>query len=134
MAMSLQARQAQANTAADEFSKIYYETFDKRRQAISKLYQDKANVVWNGNAVAGSDAIIKLFDGLPSSEHTVDGLDTQPIVAGPVDADNTNSIMVTVFGKVKFKDTGAEAFTQTFILSAAENKWKIISDTFRFVI
>ena len=46
------------------------------------MYQDKANVVWNGNAVSGSDAILKLFDGLPTSEHTVEGLDTQPIVAG----------------------------------------------------
>ncbi|GFN79375.1 ntf2-related export protein 2, partial [Plakobranchus ocellatus] len=131
--MDHQARVAQANTAAQEFSKLYYETFDKRRQAISKLYKDKASAVWNGNAVSGSEAILKFFDKLPASEHNVEGLDTQPIVTGSMDSENSNSIMVTVFGKVKFKDADTNAFTQTFVLSAADNKWKIISDTFRFV-
>lgn len=133
MAMDLDYRKSQANRAAEEFSKIYYEQFDKKRGAVSKLYLDKANLVWNGNAVSGVEAILKWFDHLPASEHIIEGLDAQPIVAGPVDVENTNSIMVTVFGRVKFSDTGAEAFTQTFILSAADNKWKIISDTFRMV-
>lgn len=30
----------------------------------------------------GVEAISKFFDGLPQSEHVVEGMDTQPIVAG----------------------------------------------------
>ncbi|KAK0060620.1 NTF2-related export protein 2, partial [Biomphalaria pfeifferi] len=49
-----------------------------------------------------------------------------------------NSIIVTVFGKVKFKESEkkvpeSKVFAQTFILSAHDNKWKIDSDNMRFM-
>uniref|UniRef100_A0A0B6ZAT0 NTF2-related export protein n=1 Tax=Arion vulgaris TaxID=1028688 RepID=A0A0B6ZAT0_9EUPU len=123
----------QATLAAEEFSKLYYETFDKRRQAISKIYQDKANLVWNGHIVSSAEAILKFFDNLPQSEHVIEGMDTQPIAAGTITDVVSNSIVVTFLGKVKFKGSDFKAFTQTFMLCSHENKWKIVSDTFRFI-
>ena len=42
----LLARKSQANTAAGEFSKIYYETFDKRRQVICASDVIKSSLKW----------------------------------------------------------------------------------------
>ncbi|CAL1538214.1 unnamed protein product [Lymnaea stagnalis] len=127
----VRTRSVQATQAAEEFSKLYFETFDKRRQAICKIYQDKATVVWNGNAVSGTEEITKFFDSLPQSEFVTEGMDTQPIGAG-IQNEGSNAIMVTFYGKVKFAGSNFKTFTQTFILSAHDNKWKIVSDNFRF--
>ena len=40
---------------------------------------DTATMVWNGNPLEGGEAIIKFLDQLPTSEHTIDSLDCQPI-------------------------------------------------------
>ncbi|XP_065499184.1 NTF2-related export protein 2 isoform X3 [Caloenas nicobarica] len=69
----------QACRAADEFVNIYYETMDKRRRALARLYLDKATLVWNGNAVSGQEELSKFFEMLPSSEFQVNVLDCQPV-------------------------------------------------------
>ncbi|XP_052669553.1 NTF2-related export protein 2 isoform X3 [Harpia harpyja] len=71
----------QACRAADEFVNIYYETMDKRRRALTRLYLDKATLVWNGNAVSGQEELNKFFEMLPSSEFQVNMLDCQPVHA-----------------------------------------------------
>ena len=43
-----------------------------------KLYEDKAEAVWNGNYLKGKEAIMKFFEDLPTSEHKLDSLDAQP--------------------------------------------------------
>ncbi|XP_027542879.1 NTF2-related export protein 2 isoform X2 [Neopelma chrysocephalum] len=73
----------QACRAADEFVNIYYETMDKRRRALTRLYLDKATLVWNGNAVSGQEELNKFFEMLPSSEFQVNVLDCQPVHGEP---------------------------------------------------
>jgi len=48
-------------------------------QTLTRLYLDKATLVWNGNAVTGQDALAEFFESLPSSEFTVHTLDCQPV-------------------------------------------------------
>lgn len=48
-------------------------------QALSRLYLDKATLVWNGNAVSGQEELNKFFEMLPSSEFQVNVLDCQPV-------------------------------------------------------
>ncbi|XP_005112004.1 NTF2-related export protein 2 [Aplysia californica] len=129
----IRSRTIQALSAAHEFAELYHETFDKRRQAIGKVYQDTAQMVWNGNAHTGNAEIVKFFNTLPASEHTVEGMDTQPVIAGVVGTDNNSSIVITFYGKVKFKDTVAKTFNQTIMLSVQDNKWKVVSDNYRFI-
>nr|XP_047926752.1 NTF2-related export protein 2 isoform X6 [Anser cygnoides] len=69
----------QACRAAEEFVNIYYETMDKRRRVLTRLYLDKATLVWNGNAVSGQEALNEFFEMLPSSEFQVNVLDCQPV-------------------------------------------------------
>lgn len=88
---------------SDEFVNIYYDCMDKRRrvcsshlmsasdlfdgfvimnrcfQNLTRLYLDKATLVWNGNAVTGHDALGEFFESLPSSEFQVQSLDCQPV-------------------------------------------------------
>ncbi|XP_017598610.1 PREDICTED: NTF2-related export protein 2 [Corvus brachyrhynchos] len=52
---------------------------DKRRRALTRLYLDKATLVWNGNAVSGQEELNKFFEMLPSSEFQVNVLDCQPV-------------------------------------------------------
>lgn len=48
-------------------------------QNLTRLYLDKATLVWNGNAVSGHDALGEFFESLPSSEFQVQTLDCQPV-------------------------------------------------------
>ncbi|XP_049561204.1 NTF2-related export protein 2 isoform X1 [Orcinus orca] len=124
----------QACKAAEEFVNIYYETMDKRRQALTRLYLDKATLVWNGNVVTGLEALTKFFDVLPSSEFQVNMLDCQPVHEQATQAQAT--VLVVTSGTVKFDGNRQHYFNQNFLLTAqstADNiVWKIASDCFRF--
>ena len=48
-------------------------------QVIKNLYLDSANLVWNGNAISGKDAIVKFLEDLPTSTTTLSSLDSQPV-------------------------------------------------------
>lgn len=48
-------------------------------QNLTRLYMDKATLVWNGTAVSGQDALSEFFESLPSSEFQVQTLDCQPV-------------------------------------------------------
>jgi len=38
-------------------------------------------MIWNGNAVAGKDAILKFHEDIPECTHVVDGYDAQPVAS-----------------------------------------------------
>lgn len=48
-------------------------------QNLTRLYLDKATLVWNGNAVSGQEALGEFFESLPSSEFQVQTVDCQPV-------------------------------------------------------
>ena len=50
-------------------------------QLVGKLYMDTATMIWNGNAVAGKDAILKFHEDIPECTHVVDGYDAQPVAS-----------------------------------------------------
>ncbi|XP_054647259.1 NTF2-related export protein 2 isoform X2 [Dunckerocampus dactyliophorus] len=64
---------------SEEFVNIYYDCVDKKRRNLTRLYLDKATLVWNGNTVSGLDALGEFFEALPSSEFQVHTLDCQPV-------------------------------------------------------
>ncbi|XP_052076817.1 NTF2-related export protein 2-like [Mytilus californianus] len=120
----------QAAEAGEQFSKLYYETTDKKRHLLQKLYLDSATVVWNGNAVKGLEEIIKFYDTIPTSEHNLDSLDCQPLTDQISGGQMT--ICVKTFGTVKYDKAKPKIFHQNFILTSVNNVWKIVSDSFRF--
>lgn len=124
----------QACRAAEEFVNIYYDTMDKRRRALPRLYLDKATLIWNGNVVTGLDALANFFDVLPSSEFQVNMLDCQPVHEQATQAQTT--VLVVTSGTVKFDGNKQHFFNQNFLLTAQSTPnntvWKIASDCFRF--
>ncbi|XP_034962323.1 NTF2-related export protein 2-like [Zootoca vivipara] len=124
----------QACKAAEEFANIYYETMDKRRRALTKLYQDKATLVWNGNAVSGQAALAEFFEKLPSSDFQITTFDCQPVHEQATE--NHNTILIVTYGFVKFDGNEQQYFNQSFLLTAQTTNnstvWKIASDCFRF--
>lgn len=96
---------------------------------MSRLYLDTGLLVWNGNEAAGNEKIQKYFQDLPSSEHSIQTLDAQPIVDDAVAGQPTYLIQVS--GTVKFQAGTAKPFQQTFMITAQADKWKIASDCFR---
>jgi len=123
-----------ALTAAQEFAKLFHETFDKRRQNIGRLYQEEAEVVWNGNPYKGREKIVEFFNSLPSSQHTIVGMDTQPIIA-VTNHTGTSTIIITFCGNARYKNQKEDkCFSQTVLLASQEdNKWKLVSDNYRFL-
>ncbi|XP_002731526.1 NTF2-related export protein 1-like [Saccoglossus kowalevskii] len=121
---------AQACQAGEEFQKIYYDSLDKRRNKLSKLYSADASLVWNGNACSGSQQITKFYEQLPTSDFRVDTLDCQPIAEEATNG--VTSVLVTVSGTVKFEGNRMQGFNQTFVLAQTGDVWKVASDSFRF--
>ncbi|XP_014206401.1 NTF2-related export protein [Copidosoma floridanum] len=140
----LKSKIDQACRAAEEFIKLYYESLDKRRYLMSKLYMDTAILVWNGNGVEGKDQIQNFWTELPISEHSVITLDAQPIT-GPTVASQL-TFLVKVSGQVKYQDKDlkvktysdtvktykpSQTFNQNFLITVIGDKGKIVSDCFR---
>ncbi|VDN39782.1 unnamed protein product [Gongylonema pulchrum] len=93
------------------------------------LYADSATLVWNGNSITGNDAILKFYDGLPNSTHSLSSLDCHHIDDG---SNSTRPLVVLCVGTVVLGQM-THAFTQTFILILDDERYKIISDRFRFI-
>ncbi|XP_011858193.1 PREDICTED: NTF2-related export protein-like isoform X1 [Vollenhovia emeryi] len=129
MEQDLKARIDQACRMAEEFTKLYYESLDKRRYLISRMYMDSATLIWNGNGVSGKDDIQKFWTDFPTSEHTIQTLDAQPITGPEVATQLT--FLVKIGGQVKYDDRNFKPFNQTFLVTAVGDKWKIVSDCFR---
>ncbi|XP_048370976.1 NTF2-related export protein 2 [Sphaerodactylus townsendi] len=123
----------QACKAAEEFTNIYYDTMDKRRRVLTRMYLDKATLVWNGNAVSGQEGLADFFETLPSSEFHVSVFDCQPVHEQATQSQAT--VLVVTSGIVKFEGSKMQTFNQNFLLTAQTTNnntvWKIASDCFR---
>lgn len=115
--------------AAQKFSKLFYETYEKDRNKLKTFYLENAQLVWNGNSVANLDNILTFLNALPSSTIELLCLDAQPVDDAVTDKKTT--MMVTAQGKIKFHGRSFVAFNETFIMTENEQKWKIVSDIFR---
>lgn len=123
----------QASSIAEDFIRLYYKHMDKSRHQIGKLYMDSAVLVWNGNGAAGANDIQRFLLNLPVSEHNVNILDAQPM------ADDTAAtrptFLIQTAGSVRYHeatDSQNKQFQQTFVITVQEDKWKVVSDCFRF--
>ncbi|XP_063709691.1 NTF2-related export protein [Culicoides brevitarsis] len=119
----------QACRTAEDFTKLYYDCMDKKRHQISRLYLDSGLLTWNGNGAAGKENIEKFLQELPTSEHTISTLDAQPVIDEAVEAQQT--FIIEVSGTVRFENNPSRMFQQTFMVTAQQDKWKIVSDCFR---
>ncbi|KAJ8298165.1 hypothetical protein KUTeg_024696 [Tegillarca granosa] len=123
------AKVVQAAEAGEEFSKLFYETFDKKRHVLQKLYLDTATLVWNGNCINGQTDIVNFYQKLPTTEHKLESLDCQPLPDEVSSGQMT--IIVKTFGTVKYQNRKPKLFHQSFMLTSQNNVWKIVSDNFR---
>jgi len=90
---------------------------------------DNATLSWNGNGAIGRQMIESYFQELPSSNHQLNTLDAQPIVDQAVS--NQLAYLIMASGSVKFADQQLRKFQQTFIVTAENDKWKVVSDCYR---
>ncbi|KAK5642777.1 hypothetical protein RI129_008944 [Pyrocoelia pectoralis] len=127
--MELKAKIDQSCRTAEEFTKLYYESTDKRRHLISKLYLDNGLLTWNGNGIIGNERIQKFYMELPSTDHVITTLDAQPILDNAVNGQL--SFLIQVSGTVKYQDKTPKTFQESFVITAQNDKWKIVSDCFR---
>lgn len=119
----------ESSRTAEDFTKVYYESLDKKRHQMSRLYLDNAIAVWNGNGTTGKENIQTFIQGLPSTEHTVSTLDAQPVIDDALS--NQKTLLIMVSGMFRIQNNSAKQFQQTFVVTAHEDKWKIVSDCFR---
>lgn len=89
---------------------------------------DTAILVYNGNGIAGVEHITKFIQDMPASEHSITTVDAQPIL----DISAGRSLLIQISGTVKYENQKqSQAFQQSFLITAQDSKWKIVSDTFR---
>nr|CAB3264528.1 NTF2-related export protein-like [Phallusia mammillata] len=119
----------QAVEAGTKFCNLFYETYDKSRHKIGKMYHDSAKLVWEGNGVDGNANIQKYLQDLPGCFHHTDWFDSQPVLSQFTSGKET--IMVAAGGTVKYDGHPLKAFTQNFTLTNVDGTWKIVSDNLR---
>uniref|UniRef100_A0A3Q3WT03 NTF2-related export protein n=1 Tax=Mola mola TaxID=94237 RepID=A0A3Q3WT03_MOLML len=119
---------------SEEFVNIYYDCMDKKRRNLTRLYLDKATLVWNGNAVSGQEALGEFFESLPSS----DKFERSTYSFSEQATQGQTTLLVITGGTVKFEGNKQRFFNQNFLLTAQATPnndqpvWKIASDCFRF--
>uniref|UniRef100_A0A8C6TSN5 NTF2-related export protein n=1 Tax=Neogobius melanostomus TaxID=47308 RepID=A0A8C6TSN5_9GOBI len=104
---------------SEEFINIYYDCMDKKRRNLTRLYLDKATLVWNGNAVSGQEALSEFFESLPSSEFQVLTADCQPVHEQATQGQTT--MLVVTGGFVKFEGNKQRYFNQNFLLTCGRS-------------
>lgn len=128
MNAALRSNIEESSRTAEDFTKLYYESLDKKRHQMSRLYLDNGVAVWNGNDITGKDNIQKFFESLPATEHTVVTVDAQPVIDEAVSSQRT--LLLIVSGSIRVNNS-SKPFQQTFMVTAQGDKWKIVSDCFR---
>ncbi|XP_014246964.1 NTF2-related export protein [Cimex lectularius] len=129
MDQDLKAQVDLACKTGEDFTNYYYENLDKRRHLMNRLYLDAGSLIWNGNGTTGKDEIGKFLMELPVSEHKLFSLDAQKISDATLP--NKLAFLIKVTGTVKYQGKIARSFTQSFVITNQDAKWKIVSDCFR---
>lgn len=153
MATDVKSQITQACDTAEDFTRLFYESLDKRRhvslslslsplarsidltlfffllQLVDRLYMDSATFVFNGIGQSGTGKIKEFYQELPVSEHRLHSLDAQPVVDNAVSGQLT--FLIQTSGMVRYDNKPERPFQQTFIITAQGDKWKIFSDCYR---
>jgi len=119
---------SQACESGKKFAQVFYEKLDKSRHTMGQLFHESAVLIWNGNFVTGKGNVLEFYGNLPTLDTTLIAIDAHPIsteIAG-----QKTSILVTCNGKMTF-DKQHRCFTESFMLIAENNIWKIMTDTYR---
>ncbi|CAO3678383.1 unnamed protein product [Umbelopsis ramanniana] len=120
----------QTQTVAEQFTKFYYDTFDRNRADLASLYRDVSMLTFEGVQTQGTNSIVEKLVGLPFQKvaHRISTVDAQP--SNP----NNSSIVVTVTGQLLIDDeTNPQMFTQTFNLIADGGSFWVYNDVFRLI-
>ncbi|KAJ1362001.1 hypothetical protein KIN20_021407 [Parelaphostrongylus tenuis] len=116
---------------AKNFTTIFYDAMDRKRDKINYLYCDNAaTLVWNGNAVSGCDSIFKFISSLPETDHHLVSVDVQRVNTGL--PQSTEVLTIHTAGSVVIGGA-VHGFTHTFVLTLEDDKYKILSERFRYV-
>lgn len=127
--VAAELRVSQACEDGKRFAELFYEKLDKNRSVINGLFMDEAKLVWNGNLVEGKPRIVDFYAGLPISETQLNSVDAQPVLDLPA-LQGQPTINVACAGRIRFGPK-SKFFMECFTLTALNNTWKIVSDTFR---
>ena len=122
-------RVSQACEDGKRFAELFYEKLDKNRSGLSGLFMEEAKLVWNGHPASGKRAILDFYAALPVSETQLNSVDAQPLLDLPA-LNGQPTINVICGGRMKF-GTRCKFFSESFTLTALNNTWKVVSDTFR---
>ena len=122
-------RLSQACDDGKKFAELFYDKLDRGRHQMSTLFHDSAVLLWNGNHVTTKANIIPFYESLPTVETQLYSIDAQPILE--VASGQQTSIAVVCNGKMKFANSNTKSFTESFLLSAENNVWKVLTDTYR---
>lgn len=118
----------QACESGKKFAQVFYEKLDKSRHTMGQLFHDHATLAWNGNLVKTKGSVLEFYGNLPTISTTLMCIDAQPI-SESVSGEKT-SILVTCNGRMSFSKQ-TRCFNESFMLTAENNVWKIVSDTYR---
>ncbi|KAF8899101.1 hypothetical protein BD779DRAFT_1487011 [Infundibulicybe gibba] len=128
-----------ANRAADQFTKLYYSSYDASTRLINipQFYRPSSSLTWNGKPYQGVDGLKELIEKMPMTKHEVVSFDCHPIPGT-----QPPSLLITVSGNVTHGQ-GLLEIRRTFMLvpdaAAAPSKpgevakYYISADALRFV-
>jgi NTF2-related export protein 1/2 len=110
--------------AAVKFVSTFYDTIDRKRHLIQKLYFESSILLYNGNPFSTSQQIFQFLLSLPASKHEILTIDAQPL---------NSDLLVQVAGRVTYGEQKDSQFSQIFCLTQQGSAYVIGSDTFRLV-
>ena len=111
-----------------KFAELFYEKLDKARHGIGGLYHSEGHLIWNGNSVRGKDNIVAFYEKLPITDTQLWSVDAQALRLEFTQ--NQPTITVVCGGRIKIGSTH-RFFSESFLLTAEINVWRVVSDTYR---
>lgn len=117
---------AQRSDEALKFAEVFFNTQDKEKQGIHKMYHDRSTLIWNGEPHHSKTNIAKFYEKLHPTQTTLQSLDAQIL---PQMGDILDNITVVAGGKINNSN-----FSRAFLLgpnAPGSTEYLIVSDTMR---
>lgn len=111
-----------------KFAELFYEKLDKSRIQMGGLYHPEGHLIWNGHSIKGKNNIVAFYEKLPITSSQLLSVDAQGL--GLEFTSNQPTITVICGGRIQLGST-KRLFSESFLLTAENNVWKIVSDTYR---
>ncbi|ELP93124.1 nuclear transport factor, putative [Entamoeba invadens IP1] len=121
------SQQDQLKQFAAQFVSVFYNSFDTNKANLANFFQPMSTLTFETNTIQGAQNILQHIQNLPfkQTQHQIAVLDVQQVPG------SVPMLFIKVIGRLTIDGENPLLFTESFILTQANNNWFVLNDIMR---